>query len=111
MKESTKRKKTPEAIGPIIERLVSRLGLEELVKSGRIFATWETLVGPTIARHAKPQAFRQGTLIVRVDSSVWLAQLDRYLKSKIREKINLSLKRPLIKKIVFRVGETAEAVD
>ncbi len=105
MKKATERKESPEAVGPIIEQLISRLGLKELVRANRVFAAWGSIVGDDIARHTRPQSLRKGTLIVHVDSSVWLAQLDRYLKGRIRGKINRSLEGPLVERIVFRIGE------
>ncbi len=95
----------PEAIGPIVRKIVSRLGLEGLATSSRVFEVWNSVVGPAIARHAQPYSLRDGTLIVNVESSVWLSQLDRYRKKQIREKLNRSLPHPLVKRIIFRFGE------
>ena len=97
----------PEAIGPIVRKIISRLGLKELVTSSRVFEIWNTVVGTAIARHAQPHSLRDGTLIVNVDSSVWLSQLDRYRKKQIREKLNRQLPHPLVKRIIFRFGEVS----
>ncbi len=94
-----------EAIGPIVRDIVSRLGLKELVVSSRVFEVWPTAVGEAIAGHAQPHSLREGTLIVHVDSSVWLAQLERFRKRQIREKLNGELPYPMVKRIKFRIGE------
>ena len=95
----------PEAIGPIVRDIISRLGLKELTVSSRVFEIWDTVVGPAIALHARPYSFRDGILTVNVDSSVWLAQLERYRKKQIREKLNTELPHPLVKRVIFRFGE------
>ena len=95
----------PEAIGPIVRDIVSRLGIKELVVSSRVFQVWSAVVGAAIAAHAQPHSLREGTLIVHVDSSVWLAQLERFRKRQIREKLNRELPYPMVKRIVLRIGE------
>jgi predicted nucleic acid-binding Zn ribbon protein len=94
-----------EAIGPIVRDIVSRLGIKELLVSSRVFEVWPTAVGEAIAGHAQPNSLREGTLVVHVDSSVWLAQLERFRKRQIREKLNRELPYPMVKKIIFRIGE------
>ncbi len=98
-------KNGPEAIGPIVREILSRLGLKELMASSRVFEIWDTVVGAAIAVHARPYSFRDGILTVNVDSSVWLAQLERYRKRQIRDKLNKELPNPLVKKVIFRFGE------
>jgi predicted nucleic acid-binding Zn ribbon protein len=95
----------PEAIGPIVRDIISRLGMKELLVSSRVFEVWPATVGGAIAGHAQPHSLREGTLIVHVDSSVWLAQLERFRKRQIREKLNRELPYPMVKRIVFRIGE------
>ena len=105
MKEKCGGKKGAEAIGPIVSGIVSRLGLNELVVSNRVFEIWDTVVGPAIALHAQPHSLRSNKLTVNVDSSVWLDQLKRFRERQIREKLNNNLPKPLVKSIVFRFGE------
>lgn len=107
MKREREVKDGPEAIGPIVREIITRLGLKELTASSRVFEIWDTVVGTAIALHARPYSFRDGILTVNVDSSVWLAQLERYRKRQIREKLNKYLPHPLVKKVIFRFGEVS----
>jgi predicted nucleic acid-binding Zn ribbon protein len=107
VKGSSEGQNGPQAIGPIVKKIVSRLGLEGLATSSRVFEVWNSVVGPAIARHAQPYSLRDGTLIVNVESSVWLSQLDRYRKGQIKEKLNQSLPQPIVNRIIFRFGEVA----
>lgn len=105
MKRDGVRRDGPEAIGPIVRDIISRLGLKELAASNRVFEIWEEVVGPAISLHARPHSFRGGVLVVNVDSSVWLAQLERYRKQQIRDKLNKNLPQTQVKTIIFRFGE------
>ncbi len=99
------KQKGPEAIGPIVRNIVNRLGLKDLAASSRVFEIWPAAVGAAIAGHTRPHSLRDGILVVHVDSSVWLAQLERFRKKQIREKLNRELSGPVVKKIVFRIGD------
>ena len=107
--EPEARKKSPEPIGSIVRDILSRLGMKDLMVSSRVFAVWSATVGQAIAGHAQPHSLREGTLIVHVDSSVWLAQLERFRKRQIREKLNRQLPQPMVKRIIFRIGELRPA--
>ena len=108
MKGRNEERNGAEAIGPIVKDIISRLGLKELVVSSRVFEIWNSVVGSAIARHAQPHSLRTGTLIVNVDSSVWLSQLDRYRKNQIRDRLNRRLPHPLVKRIIFRIGDVED---
>ncbi|MEA1928047.1 MAG: DUF721 domain-containing protein [Candidatus Auribacterota bacterium] len=105
MKEKNEGRNGPEALGPIVTELISRWGLKKLVASSRVFEIWDTVVGPAISLHAQPHSFRDNKLVVNVDSSVWLAQLQRFRARQIKEKLNDNLPHPLVEKVVFRLGE------
>ena len=93
-------------IGDVLGRLLKRLGLERRTREARIALEWGRVVGETIARHSKPVGVRGKTLLVHVDSSVWLAELDRYFKGAMLEKIRDELGERRIVDIRFRIGES-----
>lgn len=105
MKRRDPNRPPAEAIGSIISRLLSGARWAEKVKDSRVFHIWNSVVGPDIARHAQPSLFRNGKLFVYVDSSAWLAQLDRYLKAGIIKKLNEKLGKKRVSDIIFRSGE------
>jgi len=100
-----------EPIGSIISRMLSRARWGKDTGNIRVFQIWNSVVGPDIARHAQPDDLRQGKLFVRVDSSAWLAQLDRYLKRSIIKKINDKLDSRAVVNIIFRSGEVKPFTD
>ncbi len=105
MKSQNQGNNRPESIGRILARLIPRLGLKEISDSSRVFTLWDSVVGSGIARHARPYSFRKGVLVVHVDSSVWLSQLERFRKEQIRKKLNREMSGG-VGKIVFRIGRS-----
>ncbi len=69
----------------------------------RIWDIWEDAVGNPIATNAKPDSFKDGTLIVNVSSSTWIHQLT-FLEKEMVLNINKHLDQPLVKKIRFKIG-------
>jgi predicted nucleic acid-binding Zn ribbon protein len=51
------------------------MGLEASLRVVRVARRWEEAVGPEVARHCRPLAFRNDTLEAGVESSAWCQQL------------------------------------
>ncbi|MBF0203812.1 MAG: DUF721 domain-containing protein [Desulfamplus sp.] len=69
----------------------------------KIWDLWHISVGETIAREAKPGAFKDGILIVHVSSSVWMQQLT-FLKRNMIVKLNNALNCEMVKEIKFKIA-------
>ncbi|MCX6338324.1 MAG: DUF721 domain-containing protein [Candidatus Aureabacteria bacterium] len=93
------------AISDVLSGVLKKLGLQHRVRVARIAQDWERLVGSKIARHCRPVAVRGGTLVVNVDSSVWLSELSNFFKEKMLEQIHSEPGGKGIKHIRFRIGE------
>jgi predicted nucleic acid-binding Zn ribbon protein len=92
-------------IGEVLKTVVRKLGLEKRVKEAVIAQEWERIVGAKIAGHSKPVGVRGRTLIVNVDSSVWLSELNNYFKDTIVDQVRSDFQESRIKRIRFRIGE------
>jgi predicted nucleic acid-binding Zn ribbon protein len=92
-------------IGEILEKVLKKLGLERRAREARIAQEWGRIVGERIAMHSKPVALRGKTLIVHVDSSVWLSELSQFFKDKILEQVRGELGEKRIGDIRFRIGD------
>jgi len=93
------------AISDVLSSVLKKLGLGHRVRVARIAQDWERLVGSKIAQHCRPVAVRGRTLVVNVDSSVWLSELTQFFKDKILEQIHGEPGGKSIKEIRFRIGE------
>ncbi len=76
-----------KAIGDAIPEVIRSLGLEESIWLNKIEEEWMKLVGDVVAKHARPGRYDAGHLIVFVDSSVWLNELQRYGRTEILSKV------------------------
>jgi len=65
---------------------------------------WNSLLDPNIVAHAQPVGLRKGTLFVNVDSNVWLAEIVRYRRKEILDRLQHGFGKNLIQRISFRVG-------
>ena len=68
-------KSRPQAVGELVNRVLSDLGASATARAVRIADRWEEAVGREIADHSQPVAIRGEVLEVSVDTSVWCQQL------------------------------------
>ena len=99
-------RKTPQPIdrlGEVLGNSLKRLDLSYRLSEYGVWPVWNEVVGKTIAANAQPEKIRNGTLFVKVTSSVWMQQL-QFMKEMIAEKLNHRLNREVVKNIFFVVG-------
>lgn len=91
-------------IGGILNRLMTRYGLETKLLESRLRDQWRGIVGEGIAAHTIPVRIRYPRLCLWVDSPAWADQL-RGLKSLILKKVNerFNSNRPF-KDMTFETG-------
>jgi predicted nucleic acid-binding Zn ribbon protein len=99
------RKKSQQAvpIGNIIKQILKSQRREKDVGLAQVWGLWERAVGEIIAGNARPAAFKGKILLVHVNSSPWLHQL-QFLKKDIIEKINRALGEELVEEIKLKIG-------
>ncbi len=87
----------------IITGMLGDSGLPFNPDDARIWKVWDKVVGPPIARNARPSWIKTGRLRVKVSDSIWLQELE-YMGETIREKLNREMGREAVEKIEFRLG-------
>ena len=92
-----------ERLGDVLEKSLRRLDLNSRLEDYGVWTVWNQAVGAAIARNAQPEKIRNGTLIVKVSSPVWMQQL-QFMKEMIAAKLNEQLKGNVVKNIFFMVG-------
>ena len=80
----------PQLIGPTLDKLVADRGWEVDLKVQAVFGRWGELVGAEVAAHTTPEAFADGKLVVRTDSTAWATQL-RLLAPTVVRRLNEEL--------------------
>lgn len=89
----------PQGLGNVVSRLVSDRGWSSPLAVGSVMAQWDSLVGPEIAAHCRPESFEATTLHVRCDSTSWATQL-RLLSSSLLAKFDAELGHGVVTKIM-----------
>jgi predicted nucleic acid-binding Zn ribbon protein len=93
-----------KSAGSLVPNLLKDLRIDSRQAEVEIVKVWNNLIDPTIVAHAQPVGLRKGTLFVTVDSSVWLAEIVRYRRKEILDRLQHSFGRDVIAKISYRIG-------
>ena len=95
---SAPRSGLPVRLGTVLRAALDRLPLATPLADYALWAQWDTVVGPTIARHAQPARLRRGILSVEVDSAEWMQEI-QFLKQDLRERLNARLGRAVVRDV------------
>lgn len=96
-----KEKKSPVSIGEALGAFAHELGIDRRLREYEAVTRWEAIVGPRIAKVARPLRVEKRVLVVNVESAPWRAELTLRRKD-ILEKINAALGGPVLGDIRFR---------
>jgi predicted nucleic acid-binding Zn ribbon protein len=88
----------------LLEPLIAKLGIAEGVRLARLKTDWDEIFDKPLSLHMWPSKFAEGTLLLNVDSALWIHQLT-YHKNAILEK----LRAYGVRDIRFRVGRLSRS--
>ncbi|MEI8352281.1 MAG: DUF721 domain-containing protein, partial [bacterium] len=77
----------PARVADVLPELLRKLGLEDRLWMQILLRDWPAIAGEAVARHARPGRMDQKTLIVFVDSGVWVNELKRYGKAALLKNV------------------------
>lgn len=98
------RKKEPFAsVGDILGKWLKGRKWDSKLRQYSLFSRWPEIVGTKIASKSRPALWREETLVVEVQNSVWLTEL-RMMEPEILEKIRGACPEIAIKKIRFTIA-------
>jgi len=98
-------KPTPikSVLGKAIQSIID--SKKNTVSEEEIQQVWEQAAGKEASRHSHPIRIKENVLVVNVDSSIWIYQLNLN-KQKIEKELNKLLKREQLITITLRAGES-----
>jgi predicted nucleic acid-binding Zn ribbon protein len=100
-----KARATPaRSAGEVLPGLLKDLRMDARQGEAEIVKVWNSLIDPVVTAHAQPANLHKGTLFVNVDSSVWLAEIVRYRRKEILDRLQHSFGKTVVQKISFRIG-------
>jgi len=88
----------PTRLGEALRAVLARLPVAAELADYAVWQHWDAVVGPTLAKHARPRRVRRGVLVVEVDSTEWMHEL-HYLKHDLRDRLNARLGRPALREL------------
>lgn len=92
----------PEVLGDLLGALSEERGWSARLRSSALFARWEEVVGPDVARNCEPVRLVGGVLVVAATSPSWATQL-RYLAGDLQLAVNRALGEPLVERVEVQV--------
>jgi predicted nucleic acid-binding Zn ribbon protein len=92
----------PTRLGDVLRAALARLPAGRDLADYDVWTHWEAVVGPAIARHARPERLRRGVLVVAVDGPEWMQEL-QFLKRDLQARLNERLGRPVVRQIYLSV--------
>ncbi len=100
------RPRPPDRMVPIrslIPRLMERIQESTHLHVEEIQRIWPETAGPSIAGHARPGALEKGTLIVFVDHSMWLSEIQRNHARTLLQRLQAAYPQGSIRRLAFRL--------
>jgi len=94
-------------LGGVLQGVIARLGLRRELDDYRVFEAWERIVGPQIARNARPTRLDAKRLVVSVKNAVWMQELS-LLREDIRLKLNEWMGREIVSEVFLVLGAPPE---
>lgn len=98
------RKNKPQLIGGVLKDVLEKLSQAKKGGISEIVARWPALAGRELARHTRPANLRSRTLLVNVDESAWLYQVNLQ-KEALLKAVQKKMGKQKIQEIRFRIGK------
>jgi hypothetical protein len=96
--------RTARSAADILPKVLGGMRMDRRRAEAEIVKVWNSAMDPNVAAHAQPTGIRNGTLFVTVDSNVWLAEIVRYRRKEILDRLQHSFGPTMVQKISYRVG-------
>jgi predicted nucleic acid-binding Zn ribbon protein len=102
-KRTSRRHGGVTSLGDALDGYLRESGLAQKLALRRIYSAWDAACGPRLAERARPVRFRDGQLLVEVQSSAHLHELESFTGEGLRRAANQRLGRAEILKVVFQL--------
>ena len=96
--------RTARSVESILPNVLGGMRMDRRRAEAEVVKVWNSAMDPNVAAHAQPTGIRNGTLFVTVDSNVWLAEIVRYRRREILDRLQHSFGSTMVQKISYRVG-------
>ncbi|HUP99960.1 MAG TPA: DciA family protein [Aeromicrobium sp.] len=91
----------PIPVADAMSELVREHGWDERLSIQRVFTDWPSVVGPDVAAHSTVEAFDDGVLSVRAESTSWAKELQLLAPGLVR-RLNAELGQDTVLRVDIR---------
>lgn len=91
----------PQPVGSLVSRITEERGWSQDLAVGGVLGRWSDLVGAEVAAHCQPEAFADGLLVVRTDSTAWATQV-RLLAPTLLARLAEEVGRDVVRRVQVR---------
>jgi predicted nucleic acid-binding Zn ribbon protein len=77
----------PSRLADVLGEMTRERGWDERIQAQRVFTDWAGMVGPEIAEHSHVEAFEDGIVSIRADSTAWAKEL-KLLAARVVHRLN-----------------------
>lgn len=98
------RKSSPQPIAGVVKDVVEKISQSREKDIHKIISVWPGVAGREFTQHTRPIGLRKKTLVVNVEESTWLYQVNFY-KAKLLASIKRKLGEDKVQNIQFRIGK------
>ena len=77
----------PSRLADVLGEMTRERGWDERIQAQRVFTDWAGIVGPEIAEHSHVEAFEDGIVSIRADSTAWAKEL-KLLAGRVVHRLN-----------------------
>ncbi len=95
------RKSNTQPLGAVLKEYIRSMNFERKLKEVDVVASWEALLGKTIAHYTRNVYLSKKILYVELTSSVVKNELVM-MREKIKERLNEEAGEEMVEKIVFK---------
>lgn len=95
------RKSNTQPLGDVLKEYIKSMNMEKKLKELDVVASWETLLGKSIAHYTRQIRLSNKILYVEITSPVVKNELVM-MREKIRQRLNEEAGEEMVDKIVFR---------
>ena len=93
-----RRQDDPRPLGEAVAEFMTEQGFDDRHRVTRVLADWAGLVGPEVAEHVQVEAFDDGELVLRADSTAWANQM-RLLSATVQRRLAEQLGADLVQQL------------
>jgi predicted nucleic acid-binding Zn ribbon protein len=90
-------------VGPVLEKLLTKLGFSERLDEEAMLRSWKALVGDFLAAHSAPVGLKNGELLIRVTQPAVRYELDRVWKKRILDTMQKEFGKSKIRSLRFQL--------